>query len=184
MIDLGSLSGSAGISVARSINAAGQIAGWSSSARGDTHAFLYSAESLRDLGTLGGKISEANAVNASGQVVGHSITASGAMHGFVYGKGVMTDAGTLGDGSSSSTAYAVNTSGQVVGTSTMAPHRDRAFLWDKGRMTDLNALTAPNSGWELQTARDINDIGQIVGHGRGPNGRMHAFWLSPAVPNE
>jgi probable HAF family extracellular repeat protein len=71
----------------RAINDAGQIVGTSVTANGETHAFLWEAGTMRDLGTLGGAYSDAAAINASGQVVGSSETASLVRHGYLYGPG-------------------------------------------------------------------------------------------------
>ena len=48
-------------------------------------------------------------------------------------------------------------------------------------MQDLNDLI-PASGWTLEMATAINDVGQIVGYGVSPSGQMNAFsfLLTPA----
>jgi hypothetical protein len=58
------------------------------------------------------------------------------------------------------------------------------MLYTKARgMVDLNDLIDPALGWELLQALGINDLGQIVGHGR-INGQTHAFLLTPVpVPH-
>jgi probable HAF family extracellular repeat protein len=83
-------------------------------------------------------------------------------------------------GGTESHAYGVSSAGQVVGywVSNNAGH---AFLYtrDKG-MVDLTTLLAPGSGsWVLQSAQAINDVGQITGYGKNPDGATHAFLLSP-----
>lgn len=50
-------------------------------------------------------------------------------------------------------------------------------------MFDLNALIDPNSGWNLESARDINSAGQIVGTGTF-NGMTRGFILNPTVVPE
>jgi hypothetical protein len=45
-------------------------------------------------------------------------------------------------------------------------------------MKDLNTLIPRNSGWELTSAKSINDAGQIVGNGV-INGQNHAFLATP-----
>jgi len=47
-----------------------------------------------------------------------------------------------------------------------------------GAAEDLNGLIAPASGWDLQYAEDINDLGQIVGTGLY-QGVCRAFLLNP-----
>ena len=51
----------------RVINDAGQVVGRSTTAAGETHAFVWQAGTMRDLGTAG-KTSAAVAINASGQI--------------------------------------------------------------------------------------------------------------------
>jgi probable HAF family extracellular repeat protein len=47
-------------------------------------------------------------------------------------------------------------------------------------MVDLNSLIdAP--GWTLTSARAINSMGQIVGHGTNDAGVEHAFLLTPTI---
>ncbi len=47
-------------------------------------------------------------------------------------------------------------------------------------MLDLNNLLSPGSGWSLQAATGINDLGQIVGYGM-INGNQQAFLLTPTT---
>ena len=60
-------------SLIATINANGQVAGMSTTASDEFHAFFASqADGNIDIGTLGEFYSEAHAINASGQVVGDS----------------------------------------------------------------------------------------------------------------
>ena len=50
-------------------------------------------------------------------------------------------------------------------------------------MVDLNSLIDPTAGWDLLSANDINDAGEIVGVGVSPSGDEHGFLLVPnSVP--
>jgi len=97
--DLGSLGGT--VSLGRSINARGQVAGYSLGTQNNhNHAFVSGANggSLTDLGTLGGDNSFAYGLNDSGEVVGSSelISGSNVSHGFLYrGSGSIIDLNTL-----------------------------------------------------------------------------------------
>jgi probable HAF family extracellular repeat protein len=74
--DLGTLPGG-DFSVAHGINSRGQVVGWSNTASGGSHAFLWEDGRMTDLGTLpGGEFSQALGINARGQVVGSGTTAS------------------------------------------------------------------------------------------------------------
>jgi probable HAF family extracellular repeat protein len=69
----------------RAINDAGQIVGTSTTATGQTHAFVWTAGVMKDLGTLGGTYSEGAAINSLGQATGvANVTGDTASHGFLY----------------------------------------------------------------------------------------------------
>jgi probable HAF family extracellular repeat protein len=177
MTDLGTLGGSD--SHALAVNSLGQVVGYSATASGTTHGFLWrSGSGMTDLGALGGSFSLAVAVNDLAQVVGWSAADDGNLHGFLWQSGsAILDLGTLGN--VRSTAVAVNALSQVVGSSAtasdMTPH---AFLWQSGTgMTDLG----------IGQAVEINDQGQIVGWKATAGGQAHAaLWntLVPATPAE
>lgn len=87
--------------------------------------------------------------------------------------------GTLGGGSSD--ALRINNSQQVVGTSTLADDSTQhAFLWEDGNLIDLNSLVDPGIGWELTSAFEINNNGDIIGIGNF-NGEQRGF-IAKAVP--
>jgi len=72
MTDLGTLPGG-NSSQATGINDHGLVVGSSSTASGNTHAFVFENGVLLDLGTLpGGDFSEANGINDHGEMVGDS----------------------------------------------------------------------------------------------------------------
>jgi probable HAF family extracellular repeat protein len=164
------------------INSAGQVAGILypavSSTPYVTHPFLYSDGKFVDLGTLGGKSAGALAINSQGDVVGGADTPNSQGHAFLYSKGTMKDLGTL-PGGWSSFATSINNLGQVVGssTSTEGPIGFRGsnggFLYSNGVMQDLNELIAPGSGWDIISANQINNRGQILALGMNMDGSKY-----------
>jgi probable HAF family extracellular repeat protein len=139
------------------------------------HAFLYSAGTMIDLGTLGGPSSAAQVINSLGQVAGTADTTNES-HAFFY-KGTMSDIGTLGGNSSS--VNGINDSGQVVGDSTLAGDlHSHAFLYSNGSITDLGTLGGDS------TALAINNLGEIVGRSVDTNGTLQAIlWRNGSLVN-
>lgn len=146
-----------------------------------THAYTYAGGSFADLGTLPtGDSSRAFAINNAGDVVG---AAASAIQGapnfpedpFLYRGGVMTSLGNLGGIWSGATA--INDLGQIVGFIGTAYlggeeiYPQSAFLYENGVLHNLGGL-APNLN---SSARDINNLGQIVGSARIGDGSGHAF---------
>ena len=75
----------------------------------------------------------------------------------------MKDLGTLGGTNSS--AYAINDSGQVVGQASTSDGAQHAFLYQNEKIIDLGTRTHPDQNgnvWTLDTARGINNNGQII----------------------
>lgn len=167
---------------ARAINDRGQIVGFSTTASGETHAFLLSKGTLINIPTLGGRIGVANEINNLGQVVGFSTLSVGPLnppfHAFLRDPGAdPLDIGTLGG--NFSIAFDINDATEIVGTSEVTPGVHHAFIYTHSAgMVDLNSLTI-GSGWTLTEARGINDRGQIVGFGTNPSGLVHGFLLTP-----
>jgi len=195
---------------ARSVNNYGAIVGQNSvsDSNGLTifvgHATLWRNGATTDLGSLGGGpevtdyASSANGVNDLGQVVGWSSTSrvvqgGSPVHAVIWNAGTgITDLGTL-PGDTSSAALKINLSGQVIGSSGNSiypfPFQENLpfevighpFVWSKTKgMRDLNNLIPANSGWVLNSVKDINFWGQIVGSGTR-NGQTHGFLLTPTV---
>jgi probable HAF family extracellular repeat protein len=159
-------------SQANGINTSGQVVGWSAyDDIGHVHAFLYdSAYGMKDLGDLsdlGGTNSYGYGINNEGQVVGTAqYVDGGEWHAFLYDESAtpkMKDLGTLGGTNSS--AYAINDSGQVVGQASTSDGAQHAFLYQNEKMIDLGTRTHPDQNgnvWTLDTARGINNNGQII----------------------
>lgn len=162
---------------AKDINNKGHIVGQYGS-----NAFWYDGNILHELGTLGGNgfSSWANSINDNGHIVGGSYTSgTEGYYAFYYDGSDMINLGTL-DASSSSLAHEINNNGQIVGNSYFSEdYLNRAFLYEDGKMIDLNTLLPDGSGWVLEIAYGINDLGQIVGEGSNINGDTRAFLLTP-----
>jgi len=103
---------------------------------------------------------------------------------FIWHEGTLTELGTVAGGAGAR-AQALNNAGIVVGEARRPPPRQWqpatqcAFVWLEGSMHDMNELLdAGAHGWELLSAADINNRGQIVGQGRY-NGVDRAFIATP-----
>lgn len=151
-------------------------------------ATLWISGSTRNLGTLGGNNSYGRGLlvgtwpdpgESSIYVVGESETIPGSFdsHAFIYNLGIMRDIGTL-PGCTTTIAYAINRLQNVVGTCNAGGSPIRAWLWNGTSMVALDSLLPPGSGWELNVAYDINDLGKIVGYGYH-NGYTRAFVMTP-----
>jgi probable HAF family extracellular repeat protein len=196
--DLGSLGGDDGESFATDINADGQVVGGANPVPGSlsagvgivgvvtgvwpgTHAVLWDGDAVTDLGTLSGDGSVATGINDAGQIVGTSGLKDGHNRAFLWEKDELTNLGVLPEGGDSSYAADINSAGQVVGlVEGYGGYGRVAFLWQNGTMIDLNTLIPSDSGWTLLGAWGINDAGQIVGFGQGPDGQQ-VFLLSPVA---
>lgn len=191
--DLGTLGGL--FAVAQAVNDDGVVVGKSDIARkpsdstlGPTHAFVWQAGRMRDLGTLsGGRNSAATAVSNRGEIVGFGETGDGTTQAFVH-NGETLQPLTHPPQAWGSIAYGINDRGTIVGSATwdgIGGNRRRAVMWQReGAVTrpiDLNAQLDSRflaHDWELETARAINEHGQIVGQG-WHRGKRRAFLLTP-----
>jgi chitinase len=175
----------AGFSSAAAINSQGNAVGASLGAAGgsltnDTHAALFSAGAVVDLGTLGGNDSEALGINDSGIIVGDAQTSPGTggssqSHAFYY-DGRMHDLGVLPGGTESS-ATAINASGTIVGQSALNGGT-HAVVWATAgngsyAIQDLGSLGPLASNFSQANA--INSSGQIVGISTTPQNGQTAF---------
>ena len=160
LTDLGTLGGSH--SEALAINGRGQVAGFSTTATGERHAFFWDGGAMRDLGAFAGGTfgTPFIALNDAGQVAFTSVVASGERHAVLWDGTTVHDLGTLGGDYSEATA--INATGQVVGFSRIVAggFDFHAVVWDHGVLRDLG----------LGRALAINGRGQVTGFGAS-----HAF---------
>ena len=162
--DLGTLGGKR--SVARDINASGQVVGSSDTAEGTTHAFLYTIGSMLDLGTFGGASSLAHRITDAGLIVGRAQTSTGIYHPVVSVKGGrLLDPGWFDDrlNGTLSEALGVNAAGQAVGYYTTPGNhmaaRNRVFLYQDYAVMDLGVF-----GGHDGIVTSINRHGHVVGY--------------------
>jgi probable HAF family extracellular repeat protein len=150
-----------GSSAARAINEVGQVAGYATTYLNAFHVVLWSpANTLQDLGTLGGNLGFGYGINDAGQVVGESRPpATLDVLAFRWSPEIpMESLGTLGG--NNSYARAINNAGQIVGYSNINPQDYHAFLWTQETgMQDLQTL-----GGKYSTANSVNASGQVVGN--------------------
>ena len=184
MIDLGSLGGTFGFAV--DVNNRGQVIGNSLLSGDDlSHAFLWPGDdgTMIDLPTLGGTLTEAKAINDAGEVTGASFLPGGNdFDAVLWRKGEILDLGVV-PGDLCAEGMAINSQGQVVGYSNhdechTADHA-HGFLWEHGRLFDLNQLISNKTTLTVYEGVRINDLGEIAGNARTPNGDRRAVVLIP-----
>lgn len=170
---LGTLGGQ--ISYASGINDAGHIVGQAQDARGGHYAFLFRDGEMINLGDQIGRDigSFATVINNRGQILGE----------LGGGESFLLDGDELiRFGGPWMRAEDLNDEGDVVGQYTRAVKlgvtEQRAFLFRDGVRLDLTDLIPEDSGWLLETAAAINDLGQIAGTGT-IDGQTRAYLLTP-----
>ena len=207
-IDLGALSGPAGLSSATTwISDNGLIAGISLNGVIDpftgtpaTHGVVWKHDKIIDLGILdGGYESVAIEINSYGDIAGfannaipdpNSLAGLGSQtRAVVWRNGVIHDLGTLGG--TDAVALYVNDLGQIVGESYTAssipppslscgdsPLTQHGFFWENGKMVDLDTL-----GGSCTFAYALNNRGQIVGQSTlaGDNTSHPFLWQKGAM---
>ncbi len=129
--------------------------------------------------------SRANDINDAGAIVGSGLVST-ALSDSALEATLWTNPSTRGVslgtlGGENSEAFGINNSQQIVGFSTLLDNSIRhAFLWEGGELIDLNSLIDPSIGWELTSAFEINNNGDIIGIGNF-NGEQRGF-VAKAVP--
>lgn len=178
--DLGTLEG--GNSGAEAINSNGQVVGYSE-VGSSTHAFLWSEGKFVDLANFPHDSDlvplHAYAINDNGQIIGYAATSSAdGYRAYLFMNGRVTD--LLGTQPGTSFAFAINNLGQILGSvGPNSPGAGRLFLYSDGQLTFIDEFNVLNAKWSFFSADDINDAGQIVGWGLNPQGRSHAYLLTP-----
>ena len=160
---LGTLGGN--VSWATGVNNAGEVVGWSGTARGEFtetdpeyHAFVYGNGAMRDLGRAG-ESSSAWAINDRGAIAGVS-----------HAEGVWIGAGASSKALGfKGTPYGINRLGVIAG-SYDAGGALRAFTYRGGILAELGTL-----GGAWSQAEAINDRGVVVGASVNAAGLVRAF---------
>jgi len=167
--------------IGASINDSGQVTGWSNCMGSDGAAFLYSpGKRTRRIPTLGGSYNSAEAINNAGVVAGYSMANlwGSTEHAFTFSeRDGLHDLGTLNG--KPTFGRGINNAGHVVGEARIADMQSHAIMWSPELgLFDLNSAIAPDSDWELVSARAISDGGHILGSGKF-KGALRVFLLIP-----
>jgi probable HAF family extracellular repeat protein len=178
--------GSDFIGVAYDINASGVVVGMSTSTVAHALRWTHGAGgwTVTKFTAFASNVpAEARGVNASGVVVGYSFDpVTGVQHAARWTTTSVADLGALQSGWQT-VANDLNDTEDVVGTSGPGSY---TTAWIRpistGIMTELNACLPSASPWNLISATDINNSGQITGWG-DVGGSTHAFLLTPITVN-
>ncbi len=121
-------------------------------------------------------------LNNAGQACGNfhiHLGQTGAWHAVLWAGGAAVPLSEFPNGGSE--AFGMNNLGDVVGYAYRGPFDAPAVLWRNGTFVNLSELPEVlAAGWTSMTARDVNDSGQVVGHGYH-QGKLRAFLLSPST---
>jgi probable HAF family extracellular repeat protein len=154
------------------------------------HAVLWENGAVTDIGNLGANWwNTPTAINQRGDVVGFAgdpaFPEGDILHAFVWTRQHGIRPLVALPGHVDTEAYGINERRQVVGVSCDADFVDcRAVIWKNGfsqpdRVTDLNDLKGGYSA-RLESAKDINDNGEITGRAIDANGVRTAYLAVPA----
>lgn len=156
--ELGDLGG--GTTIARAINASGQVVGYSTLANGEQHAFSFVAGMMTDLNPSS-SFSDAWGINASGQIVGQSSFAGqSSLNAAKFAGGSATDLGTFGQASAIAVGIADNGDLAVRATTAVGGGSSafRSFYVSGNTSTDIGTL-----GSQFSFAYAMGANGTIVG---------------------
>jgi len=193
IVDLGTLIGAHGFSIALGMNnkgAIGQVVGVSSS-EGGFRAFLWEdlngngqsdEGEMENLGTLGGRFSEGRRINDHEWVTGIASTEDDTRYIYIWHR----DLGMKPIGLLPNFDYGypqrINNSTEIVGYAydvDPEPFEYLPFIWDNGDLTDFNFYLPPEADdWTIRRVVDINDAGYILGDG-SKNNYSRSLLLKP-----
>lgn len=174
MYDLNSLATNSNLTLnyAYGINASGEIVGYGTNTSGFSQAFVYNNGVVTDIGTLGGDNSFGFAINNEGEVIGEAQTTGDTEYDyFLYSDGQMIDLGEAGP-RGGEPFVGINNEGQFV-----VPTNGYT-LYDNGSSINLGSVLAPGYTNPLESFGGINDSGQILMYGFGPDGNS-SYLLTP-----
>jgi probable HAF family extracellular repeat protein len=193
MIDLGALPGGV-INQALAINDRDEIVGTSSPANSLPRGFVWTeGRGMRPLVSLGGEASYPRGINDAGDIVGAADDARGMTHAFAgtaagRGRLLLERAQLASLGPGQTRAMRISDLGHVVGfiippsrnsDEATIPSRARAFMAEDlgaGRVHRIDTF-----GGAYSMARDVNDVGQVVGWALNAAAQRRAFrWQSGA----
>lgn len=129
-------------------------------------------------------------INDEGWITGVWETANALRRGYVARINLVTGAQEIHDlglypGYDLTTAFAINNDRTIVGgAQRLGEDYDLALIWPEGQLTplDLNPMVLDlPAGVKLIDAYRINNAGQILAEGRGPDGFSY-YRLDPVVP--
>ncbi|MCP4093530.1 MAG: hypothetical protein GY747_08775 [Planctomycetes bacterium] len=173
--DLGTLGGME--SYGEALNNARHVVGKSHDTNGVMQAFSKPLnQPMVALPGIGGHFAIARDVNNFETIVGAANNSGGELRPVIWEQGVATQLPTLGGNAGQ--ANALNDFGIVVGHAKDSNNQRKASHWQGSTVLNLNTAIASGSGWELMSANDINELGEICGTGFF-QGLPRAFKLTP-----
>ncbi len=161
------------------INNRGEVVGELNNREGQYSAFVWDdVRGLRIIAPAGSRSSTALAINNSGQIL---------IQGFSPNQVFLRDRDRLSpvvlSPEFASQPLALNNCDVIVGEYGTSSDYYHAFIWDRQNgFRDLNRLVDKAEGWNLESAVDINEQGEIIGSGDHGNESDAGFVLVPEEP--